>query len=179
MKKYFLHICLSLFCSILYSQNDISLVQKDKSKFKISLKTNSASQESEEIQQTVEVKNFQTGKTQIIKNIETSITGKPTHLEVNDYNFDGFTDFAAFHTDDGMGVYTIYQIFIFNQKTKNFETLKFPTNFNPKCDMFCDIKVDKTKKTLSSSCRGGARTHNDIWKYDRNKKLILAKTESY
>ncbi len=168
-----------MFCSILYSQNDISLEQKDKSKFKISLKTNSASEESEEIQQTIEIKNFQTRKTQIITNIETSITGKPTHLEINDYNFDGFTDFAVFHTDDGMGVYTIYQIFIFNPKTKNFDTLKFPANFNPKCDMFCDVKVDKTKKTLSSSCRGGARTHTDIWKYDRNKKLILAKTESY
>jgi hypothetical protein len=179
LKKYFLHICLSLFCSILYSQNDISLEQKDKSKFKISLKTNSGSTDNEEIEQTIEVKNFQTGKTQIITNIETSITGKPTHLEVNDYNFDGFTDFAAFHTDDGMGVYTIYQIFIFNPKTKNFDTLKFPTNFNPKCDMFCDVKVDKTKQTLSSSCRGGAKTHTDIWKFDPTKKLILSKTESY
>ncbi|MNR20675.1 hypothetical protein D3C85_1375300 [compost metagenome] len=53
--------------------------------------------------------------------------------------------------------------------------MEFSTNFKPKCDMFCDVKVDKTKKTLTSSCRGSARTHTDIWKYDRNKKLILPK----
>lgn len=168
-----------MFFSISYSQNDISLVQKDKSKFKISLKTISGSNNDEDVTQRVEIKNSQTGKTQIITSIETSITGKPSHLEINDYNFDGYTDFAAFHTDDGMGVYTIYQIFIFNPKTKNFDALKFPTNYNPKCDMFCDVKIDKIKKTLSSTCRGGARTHTDIWKYDSNKKLILSKTESY
>jgi len=78
-----------------------------------------------------------------------------------------------------MGVYTIYEIFIFNPKTKQFDRLIFPSDFNPKCDMFCDVKVDKIKKTLTSSCRGGARTHSDIWKYDKNKKLILLKTESY
>ena len=44
----------------------------------------------------LEVKNSKTGKTQIIKNIEASITGKDSHLETNDYNFDGFTDFASF-----------------------------------------------------------------------------------
>ena len=162
--------------SVSYSQNTISISQKDKSKIFVTLK-NSGNPEDEE--QSLEIRNSQTGNLQIIKNVETSITGKPTHLEINDYNFDGFTDFATYHTDDGMGVYTIYQIFIFNPKTKKFDTLKFPTNYNPKCDMFCDIKVDKIKKTLSSSCRGGARNHNDIWKYDKNKKLILLKTESY
>lgn len=179
MKKYFLQICLYFVFTFSYSQNKISLVQKDKSKIKISLKTSSGSTANEDMEQMAEIRNVKTGKVQIIKNIETSITGKPSHLEINDYNFDGFTDFAAYHTEDGMGVYTIYQIFIFNSKTQQFDLLKFPPNYNPKCDMFCDIKVDKIKKTLSSSCRGGARTHTDIWKYDRNKKLILSKTESY
>lgn len=179
MKKRFLQIILYLFFSISYSQNIISLVQKDKSKITITLRVNSVSSDSEEMQQTGEIRNTKTGKIQIIKNIETSITGRESHLEINDYNFDGYTDFASFHTDDGMGVYTIYQIFIFNPKTKNFDLLKFPSNYNPKCDMFCDVKVDKIKKTFSSSCRGGARTHTDIWKYDQNKKLILLKTESY
>jgi hypothetical protein len=45
--------------------------------------------------------------------------------------------------------------------------------------MFCDVKIDKITKTLTSSCRGGARNHTDVWKYDKNKKLILSKTQSY
>ncbi|WP_289663612.1 XAC2610-related protein [Flavobacterium panacagri] len=178
MKKNFLHIILCLFFSLSYSQNDISFVQKDKSKIEISLQ-NKIGTSDEEYEQAVEIKNVQTGKTQIINNIEVSITGKPSHLEINDYNFDGFTDFASYHTDDGMGVYTIYQIFVFNPITKQFDSLQFPSNFSPKCDMFCDVKVDKIKKTLTSSCRGGARTHSDVWKYDKNKKLILSKTESF
>lgn len=170
MKKPVLSIFLLYIFNFSYSQNDISFLQKDKNKITVRHTNNFES---------LEVKNSKTGKTQILKNIEASITGKDSYLETNDYNFDGFTDFASFHTDDGMGVYSIYQIFIFNPQTQQFDLLEFPTNFNPKCDMFCDVKVDKTKKTLTSSCRGGARTHNDIWKYDHNKKLILSKTESY
>lgn len=170
MKKGFLHICLLFIFSISYSQNEVSVVQKNKSEFKVSF---------EDHFETLKIKNKNTKKIQVINNIEASITGKQSHLEINDYNFDGFTDFASFHTDDGMGVYTIYEIFIFNPKTKQFDRLNFPSDFNPKCDMFCDVKVDKIKKTLTSSCRGGAKTHSDIWKYDKNKKLILSKTESY
>jgi hypothetical protein len=176
LKKHFLPIFFLFIFSVSYSQNTISILQKDKSKIVVNLKKSGNTEEEE---QSLEIRNSQTGSIQIIKNVETSITGKPSHLEINDYNFDGFTDFASFHSDDGMGVYTIYQIFIFNPKTKKFDPLKFPTNYNPKCDMFCDVKVDKIKKTLHSSCRGGARTHTDIWKYDQNKKLILLKTESY
>jgi len=178
LKKIFLHSIICLFFANSYSQNDISFVQKDKNKIEISFK-NKIGTSDEEYEQAVVIKNHQTGKIQIINNIEVSITGKPSHLEINDYNFDGFTDFASFRADDGMGVYTIYQIFIYNPKSKSFESLEFPTNYNPKCDMFCDVKVDKIKKTLTSSCRGGARTHNDVWKYDKNKKLILSKTASY
>jgi hypothetical protein len=170
LKKSVLSIFLLCVFSISYSQNDISFLQKGKNKINVSY-TNTF--------ESLEVKNSKTRKTQIIKNIEASITGKDSHLETNDYNFDGFTDFASFHTDDGMGVYSIYQIFIFNPKSQQFDLLEFPSNFKQNCDMFCDVKVDKTKKTLTSSCRGGARTHYDIWKYDRNKKLILSKTESY
>lgn len=170
MKKYILPVFLLFVFGFSYAQNDISFVQKDKSKIKVSYVNNFEG---------LQVKNSQTGQTQIINNIDVSITDKPSHLEINDYNFDGFTDFASFHTDDGMGVYTIYQIFIFNPKTKKFEDLKFPTKYNPKCDMFCDVKIDKIKKTLTSGCRGGARNHQDIWKFDKNKKLTLSKSESY
>ncbi|CAC9972383.1 XAC2610-related protein [Flavobacterium panici] len=170
MKKLFLPICFLFVFSISYSQNEVSVVQKDKSEFKVSF---------EDDFETLKIKNAKTGQIQVIKNVEASITGKQSRLEVNDFNFDGFLDFASFHTDDGMGVYTIYQIFIFNPKTKQFDSLNFPSNFSPKCDMFCDVKIDKTKKILTSSCRGGARNHTDVWKYDKNKKLILSKTQSY
>ena len=170
MRKPVLSIFLLFIFTVSYSQNDISFLQKDKNKINVRYTNNF---------EVLEVKNSKTGKTQVVNNIEASITGKDSHLETNDYNFDGYTDFASFHTDDGMGVYSIYQIFIFNPQTQQFDLLEFPANFKSKCDMFCDVKVDKTKKTLSSSCRGGARTHTDIWKYDRNKKLILSKTESY
>lgn len=170
MKKHFLPICFLFVFSISYSQNEVSVVQKDKSEFKVSF---------EDDFETLKIKNAKTGQIQVIKNVEASITGKQSKLEVNDFNFDGFMDFASFHTDDGMGVYTIYQIFIFNPKTKQFDSLNFPSNFSPKCDMFCDVKIDKIKKTLTSNCRGGARNHTDVWKYDKNKKLILSKTQSY
>ena len=170
MKNPILFIFLFCIFNFTYSQNHISFLQKDKNKINVRYTNNF---------EVLEVKNSKTGKTQVVNNIEASITGKDSHLETNDYNFDGYTDFASFHTDDGMGVYSIYQIFIFNPQTQQFDLLEFPANFKSKCDMFCDVKVDKTKKTLSSSCRGGARTHTDIWKYDRNKKLILSKTESY
>jgi len=170
LKKLFLPICFFFVFSISYSQNEVSIVQKDKNEFKVSF---------EDDFETLKIKNTKTGQIQVIKNVEASITGKQSNLEVNDFNFDGFTDFASFHTDDGMGVYIIYEIFIFNPKTKQFDRLNFPPNFSPKCDMFCDVKIDKIKKTLTSSCRGGARNHSDVWKYDKNKKLILSKTQSY
>lgn len=170
LKKLFLHIGILFVFSISYSQNEVSILQKDKSEFKVRF---------EDDFETLRIKNAETGQIQLINNLEASITGKRSSLDISDYNFDGFTDFASFHTDDGMGVYTIYEIFIFNQKTKQFDRLNFPSGFNPKCDMFCDVKIDKIKKTLTSSCRGGARNHSDVWKYDKNKKLILIKTQSY
>ncbi|MDQ6528852.1 hypothetical protein [Flavobacterium sp. LHD-85] len=169
MKKHFLHIGLLFIFAVSYSQNEISVVQKDKSEFKINFADDF---------ETLKIQNSKTKQVQLIHNLEASITEKPSHLEINDYNFDGFSDFAVFHTDDGMGVYTIYQIFVYDSKAKQFESLKFPSNFNPKCDMFCDIKVDKTKKILTSSCRGGAKNHTDFWIYDKNKKLTLLKSKS-
>jgi hypothetical protein len=53
--------------------------------------------------------------------------------------------------------------------------LKTPRNFGPECDEFCDIQINKKKKTIQSSCRGGAQWHTDVWKFDKNKNLILLK----
>ncbi|MBE8727357.1 hypothetical protein C4F50_20785 [Flavobacterium sp. KB82] len=156
--------------SISHSQNTISIIQKDKSKITISL--NSDPNDSEIPVQTLDIKNSKNNYIQVAS-LEASVTGKPSHLTADDYNFDGYTDFACFYSDDGMGVYNIYQLFIFNPKTKQFDYLHFPAGSDAKCGMFCDVKIDKIKKTFSSSCRGGARWHTDVWKFNKNKKLIL------
>jgi hypothetical protein len=140
--------------------------QKDKTQIKINPVNNF---------ERIEISTSKNNKKQILDSIETSITDKEMHLVIEDYNFDGYQDFACYHTDDGMGVYTIYQIFIYNSVTSQFKKLLIPSNYGPKCDEFCDVQIDKKKKTLQSSCRGGAQWHTDVWKFDKNKKLILTK----
>ncbi|WP_309608992.1 XAC2610-related protein [Flavobacterium sp.] len=120
----------------------------------------------------IEIKTSKNNKMQTISDIETSITEKETFLEIEDYNFDGFKDFSYSHVDDGMGVYTIYQIFIYNKKTNQFQELQIPNGFKTNCDQFCDVVINKKRKTISSSCRGGAKWHTDIWKFDKNGKMI-------
>lgn len=161
--------CLSLitfFSCHCYSQKNIAFQQKDNTRIKIN-----AVHDFEKL----EITNSKNNKTQSIDAIETSITDKEMHLVTEDYNFDGYTDFAVYRTDDGMGVYTIYQIFIYNPSNKQFKKLKIPLNSNPECDEFCDVRVNKKRKIFHSSCRGGAKWHTDNWKFDKKQNLILMK----
>lgn len=155
-----------LFACHCYSQKKTEFYQKDKTQIKIVVINGF---------EKLEVSNSANNKTQVLKNIETSMTGKEMRIAINDYNFDGYQDFACYRTDDGMGVYTIYQIFIYNPENRQFNQLKIPVNADAECDEFCDIQINKKKKTLQSSCRGGAAWHTDIWKFDENKNLILLK----
>jgi len=123
----------------------------------------------------LEITTSKNKKIQVIDNIQVSITDKPTQIAVEDYNFDEYQDFSCYHLDDGMGVYTIYQLFIYNPASGLFKELQLPAQFAAKCDEFCDIKINKQKKTLESSCRGGAQWHTDIWKFDKNRNLVLTK----
>ena len=157
---------ITLFSYYSYGQNNIEFYQKDKTQIKIK-----AVNDFEKL----EITNSSNTKIQVIDSIETSITGREMHLINEDYNFDGYNDFACYYLDDGMGVYTIHQIFIYNPKNKQFKKLKIPINSSPKCDEFCDVQINKKEKTFQSSCRGGARWHTDIWKFDKNKNLILLK----
>lgn len=157
---------IALFINYSYGQNSIEFYQKDKTQIKIK-----AVNDFEKL----EITNSSNNSTQVIDSIETSITGREMHLVNEDYNFDGYNDFACYYLDDGMGVYTIYQIFIYNPKNKQFKKLRIPSNSSPKCDEFCDIQLNKKEKTFQSSCRGGARWHTDIWKFDKNENLILLK----
>lgn len=100
---------------------------------------------------------------------------KDMFLELNDYNFDGFTDFSCYSLDEGMGVYSIYQIYLYNKKHNKFERLKIPENINPNCVEFCDIKPDEKRRRLLSSCRGGAKWHQDTWTFNQKGELVLLK----
>lgn len=165
MRIFFLSLVI-FFSSHCYSQQNIEFQQKDQTKIKIKVVNNF---------EKLEITNSKNNKTQSIESIETSITDKEMHFVTEDYNFDGYKDFAVYRTDDGMGVYTIYQIFIYNPVNKQFKKLKIPLNSNRECDEFCDIQVNKKRKTFQSSCRGGAKWHTDIWKFDKNQNLISTK----
>lgn len=72
-------------------------------------------------------------------------TEKVMHVEVGDYNFDGFQDFSVWYIDDGMGTYSIHRIFVYAPKNSSFKEL------NPACgDEFLNLKVNKEKNTLRS-----------------------------
>ena len=73
-------------------------------------------------------------------------TEKKLQLAVNDFNFDGHSDFSISHTDDGMGTYTITEIYVYTAKEKKFLRL------TPKCgDEFINVVISKTKRTLTNS----------------------------
>lgn len=73
-------------------------------------------------------------------------TEKTVRVTVADYNFDGYQDFSASHTDDGMGTYTLFHIFVYEPKTNNFVAL------TPKCgDEFINVVVNPKKRTLTNS----------------------------
>lgn len=165
MKITLLNILL-LFSYHSYSQKNIEINQKDNTPIKIK-----AVNDFEKL----EITTSKSNKIQVIDSIETSISDREMHFAIEDYNFDGYQDFATYHLDDGMGVYTIFQLFIYEPINSQFKQLKIPRNFGPECDEFCDIQINKKKKTIQSSCRGGAQWHTDVWKFDKNKNLILLK----
>jgi hypothetical protein len=155
-----------LLSSYSYSQENVEFFQKDKTKIEIKAINNF---------EKLEITFSKNKKKQQIDSIEASLTDKKTYFSIEDYNFDGYKDFAVYRTDDGMGVYTIYQVFIYNPDKILFTKLKMPLSSGAACDEFCDIKVDKKSKTFQSSCRGGAKWHTDTWKFDKNKKLVFLK----
>ncbi len=43
-------------------------------------------------------------------------TERKLKIDVSDYDFDGYTDFAVSHIDDGMGTYSVSYIFVYVPK---------------------------------------------------------------
>lgn len=95
---------------------------------------------------------------------------------IGDYNFDGTDDIAFSVPDAGMGVYRFFDVFIYDVQTRRFAALTLPGEGDIQCDGFCDLTVDKNKKQLQSSCRGGARWHTDIYRYNKQKQLKWVKS---
>ncbi|ECC1695556.1 hypothetical protein DPB93_17910 [Salmonella enterica subsp. salamae] len=63
----------------------------------------------------------------------------------DDYNFDGKEDFAIWYTDDGMGTYDIYRVFIYVEKVDDFKEIK------PACgDDFMNLTLNKKRRELIS-----------------------------
>lgn len=73
-------------------------------------------------------------------------TEKRLYLGSDDLNFDGYPDIFAWHTDEGMGSFSVYRIFIYLPKNNNFiENL-------PNCgDQFLNLKIDKKHKKIRST----------------------------
>ncbi len=159
-------LILGLFHLSVYSQTDTTFYSKNH--IPITLKSINDFEK-------VEIRISNKSQVQLIEEIDRSITDKETYFAIADYNFDGYKDFSCCHIDDGMGVYTVYQIFIYNPKTNLFNELQIPYKVYPNCEMFCDVKLDKKRKRLLSSCRGGARWHTDSWTFDKYGKLKLLK----
>lgn len=95
---------------------------------------------------------------------------------IADYNFDGFDDVAFSIPDEGMGVYRIFSIYLYNPKSKRFQILVEPDVPQGKCSGLCDLTLDKKNKRLISSCRGGATWWNDVYRFSNSNKLIWIKS---
>lgn len=67
------------------------------------------------------------------------------HVKYGDYNFDGKEDFVIWYTDDGMGIYDIYRVFLYSEKVADFKEIK------PSCgDDFINLNLNKKKRELIS-----------------------------
>ncbi|MFS4470840.1 XAC2610-related protein [Chryseobacterium sp. T20] len=103
--------------------------------------------------------------------IELQSPDKPSFARqsiIEDYNFDGYDDIAFSVPDDGMGVYRMFEIYLYNPQSKRFEKLKEPDFSRSSCSCLCDVTVEKEKKFLITGCRGGARWHQDVYRFGKN-----------
>ncbi|MDW9383006.1 XAC2610-related protein [Chryseobacterium sp. JV558] len=96
---------------------------------------------------------------------------------IADYNFDGYEDIAFSVPDDGMGVYRNFDIYLYRPGNKRFEKLKEPDYSRSTCSCLCDVTIEKDKKLLKTGCRGGARWHQDIYRFGKNGTLEWVATK--
>ncbi|GEM_PF-867888 len=95
--------------------------------------------------------------------------GGARQSHIADYNFDGYDDVAFSVADAGSGVYQQFTIYLYNPKYRQFYLLQEPEyNEKARCSCICDVTVDENKKELKTSCRGGARWWQDVWRFKNN-----------
>lgn len=71
------------------------------------------------------------------------------HLQFEDFNFDGYVDLSVWYLDEGMGVYTVHRIFIFNPQRDDFEEV-----FSSCGDDFLNVRIDKKRQFITSTVYG-------------------------
>lgn len=91
---------------------------------------------------------------------------------IADYNFDGYDDVAFSIPDAGMGVYRTFDIFLYNPKSKRFQTLAEPNDPKANCSGLCDVTLDQRNKLLMTSCRGGSTWWKDVYRFSNGNKLV-------
>jgi hypothetical protein len=91
-------------------------------------------------------------------------------IKTNDYNFDGYKDFAFVSTNPAPGSIPVYDIYLYHPLEGGFETLEVPDGI---CDAFGNVRIGSADKTLRSSCHNGIKTSQDIYKWADAFTLVL------
>lgn len=73
-------------------------------------------------------------------------TDKRLHVKLDDFNFDGVGDFAVWHTDDEMGFYKVFRVFVYDAKKG-----VFMESFSSCGGEFINLTIDKQNKSLNST----------------------------
>lgn len=96
---------------------------------------------------------------------------------IADYNFDGYDDVAFSVADAGMGVYRQFTIYLYNPRYQQFYLLPEPDyDAKARCSCLCNVTVNHKQQELTTSCRGGARWWQDVWRF-KNGKLVWVRSE--
>ena len=90
-------------------------------------------------------------------------------IKTIDYNFDGFKDFAFVSVNQTTGT-QVYEIFLYHSADKSFEALEIPGGV---CEQFGNVRLSAGDKTLRSSCKSGAKSSQDIYKWSGTYSLEL------
>lgn len=111
----------------------------------------------------------------ILPNVDSPDASRQSHIE--DYNFDGYDDLGFSIPDAGMGVYRTFGIWLYHPVGKRFEKMIEPDYTNAECSDLCNVTVDKKKKLLYSTCRGGARWWQDTYRFSTKNRLIWLRSK--
>jgi hypothetical protein len=68
------------------------------------------------------------------------------HLRIDDFNFDGYSEFSVSYLDEGMGTYKVDRVFLFDPVSLKFQETM------PSCgDEFLNLVIDRKRHILRST----------------------------